>query len=128
MKYLLDTHAFIWLGSKSSKLSKTVLALCDDPENELIVSAASIWEMQIKVQLGKLDLDIPLDQVIAEQKEANQIQLLAVNVAHVLALGSLPMYHKDPFDRILVAQTLVEDAVFISNDPLVAKYPVSIIW
>ena len=104
MKLLLDTHAFIWWDSKASRLSPRALAACSDPANELLLSTASLWEMQIKIQLGKLQLRTPLANIIADQR-ANGIGILAVTVEHVLAIGNLPPVHRDPFDRILVAQT-----------------------
>jgi PIN domain nuclease of toxin-antitoxin system len=128
MKYLLDTHTFIWLDSKSSKLSEKAAAICRNPENQLVVSVASIWEMQIKVQLGKMELDASIQDIIAEQKKANRIQVLLIDVPHVLALAELPNYHKDPFDRLLIAQAYVEDTALISHDPLMTKYPITVLW
>jgi PIN domain nuclease of toxin-antitoxin system len=119
MKLLLDTHAFIWWDSESSKLSSQALAFCQDRANTVLLSVASIWEMQIKLQLGKLRLNLPLAKVIESQQQTNGIEVLPIILSHVLELDSLPAYHRDPFDRLLIAQARVEDAVLISNDPII---------
>lgn len=126
MKLLLDTHIFIWWDSEPARLSGPVLALCTDPAHELVVSVASLWEMQIKRQLGKLDLRLPLAEIVAHQQETNSVTILPVAQAHVLALEQLPNHHRDPFDRILVAQALVEGATLVSADPLLKSYPVEV--
>ena len=99
MIFLLDTHAFIWWDSQSNRLSSQVLAACTDPSNDLLLSVASVWEMQIKVQLGKLQLRAPLARIIEEQVRTNRIRVLPISIAHVFALGKLPPLHRDPFDR-----------------------------
>lgn len=128
MKYLLDTHAFIWMDSAPSRLSPTAAAICRDPSNTLILSVASAWEIQIKMQLGKLTLPAPLAQTIENQRQINRLELLPVELSHVIGLASLPDHHKDPFDRLLIAQAMIEDIVLISNDPRIARYPVQLIW
>lgn len=126
MKLLLDTHIFIWWDSEPAKLSESVLALCTDSAHELVVSVASLWEIQIKRQLGKLNLRLPLGEIVAHQQETNGITVLPVAQAHVVALEQLPSLHKDPFDRILVAQALVEGATLVSADPVLKSYPVEV--
>jgi PIN domain nuclease of toxin-antitoxin system len=128
MKVLLDTHAFIWWDSGPTKLSPQARAACEDRANVVLLSVASAWEMQIKLQLGKLDLRLPLAEVIASQQQSNDIQVLPVALGHVLALQDLPAYHKDPFDRLLIAQANVEQAVLISHDPVFAHYAVKVLW
>ena len=128
MKLLLDTHTFIWWDSDPAKLPAQVTALCQDPANTLLLSVASAWEMQIKLQLGKLTLKLPLATVIEGQRQANRIKILPVTLSHVLALQNLPTPHKDPFDRLLVAQANVEGATLISGDPVFAEYPVTALW
>ena len=128
MKLLLDTHAFIWWDSEPQKLSAQVLALFQESSNQLLLSTASVWEMQIKLQLGKLQLERPLAELIAGQQEKNGIELLPVQLEHILALQTLPTHHKDPFDRLLIAQANIEDAVLVTADPIFAKYPVKILW
>jgi PIN domain nuclease of toxin-antitoxin system len=128
MKLLLDTHAFIWWDNEPAKLSPRVLALCQDRANTVLLSVASVWEMQIKFQLGKLKLGLPLAEMIASQKRINNIRMLPIILAHVLALQDLPTHHKDPFDRLLIAQANVEGAIFVSGDSILAKYPVKLLW
>lgn len=128
MKVLLDTHAFIWWDSAPEKLSPRARAACQDRTNVLLFSVASAWEMQIKLQLGKLQLRLPLAEVITDQQQTNNIQMLPVALGHVLALQGFPTHHKDPFDRLLIAQANVEKALLISHDPVFAHYPVEVLW
>lgn len=109
MKVLLDTHAFIWWDSDPTKLSPQACAVCEDRTNVVLLSVASAWEMQSKLQLGKLDLRLPLAEVIASQQQTNHLQVLPVALGHVLALQNLPAHHKDPFDRLLIAQANEEE-------------------
>jgi PIN domain nuclease of toxin-antitoxin system len=127
LKLLLDTHTFIWWDSDPSKLSSLVHASIQDPTNTVYLSAASVWKMVIKRQLGKLTLRVPLKALISQQ-QSNGIQILSVALPHVLAVDSLPQVHKDPFDRILIAQAIVEGATLASNDELLSKYPAPVIW
>lgn len=128
MKLLLDTHAFIWWDGAPSELGPQARAACFDPVNELLLSVASVWEMQIKVMLGKLTLRKPLRQLISDQVQQNGLGVVAVSLEHVLRLDSLPSHHKDPFDRLLVAQALAEGWALVSHDPAIAQYPVTVIW
>lgn len=128
MKVLLDTHAFIWWSSEPAKLSQTALSLCQDPSNSLLLSVTSIWEMQIKLQLGKLKLDLPLAELVRSQQQTNDIEVLPVLLLHVLELEHLPDHHKDPFDRLLIAQANSEHAVLVSSDPIFQEYPVATAW
>ena len=128
MKLLLDTHTFIWWDADPARLSAAALALCSDPANQLVLSVTSLWEIQIKRQLGKLDLRQPLAEIVAQQRETNGVIVLPVGQAHVLALEDLPLHHRDPFDRLLVAQALVEDATLVSGDPVLQSYPVEVRW
>lgn len=128
MKLLLDTHTFIWWDSEPARLSPQALALCQDPQNSLLLSVASVWEMQIKLQLGKLRLTLPLAELIESQQRANNLEILPVLLAHVLALQHLPAHHKDPFDRLLIAQANVEDVALVSNDPMFPKYTNKVLW
>lgn len=128
MKLLLDTHTFIWWDSDLSHLSPKAVQLCQDCTNTLVVSVASIWEMQIKLQLGKLTLKFPLSEIIAAQQQTNHIKILPIQLNHVLALESLSFHHKDPFDRILIAQANSEGAILLSCDPIFLQYPVNVAW
>lgn len=128
MRLLLDTHTFMWWDSASSRLPPAVKALCDDPGNVLLLSVASLWEIQIKTHLGKLQLSRPLLEIVTDQQRANQLQILPVTLEHVAALQSLPAVHRDPFDRLLVAVAGVEGATLASGDPVFRQYPVSLVW
>jgi PIN domain nuclease of toxin-antitoxin system len=128
MRLLLDTHTFIWWDSEPAKLSAQALALCQDRQNSLLLSVASVWEMQIKLQLGKLKLTLPLSELIENQQQTNHLEILPVLLAHVLAVQHLPAHHKDPFDRLLIAQANVEDVIIVSNDPIFPKYTNKMLW
>ncbi|MGB3191443.1 MAG: type II toxin-antitoxin system VapC family toxin [Limnoraphis sp.] len=107
MKILLDTHAFIWWDSEPEQLSSESLALLLQPDTVRVVSVVSLWEIQIKSQLGKLTLSQPLEEIYKSQTQ-NGISFLSVNPSHVFQLNSLPLHHKDPFDRLLIAQAITE--------------------
>jgi PIN domain nuclease of toxin-antitoxin system len=128
MKLLLDTHTFIWWDSEPQRLSQQVLNMCQDPENVLLVSVASLWEMQIKLQLGKLKLKKPLAELVSGQQEINKIDILDVKLEHVLALAKLPSHHKDPFDQLLIAQADIEEAILVSKDQIFTEYEVKLVW
>ena len=128
MKLLLDTHTFIWWDSAPANLSTRVLELCEDEKNSLILSVVSVWEIQIKSQLGKLKLDEPLDELVRSQQHRNNVQVLPAKLAHILALNHLPFHHKDPFDRLLIAQANIEGAVLLSKDRAFSSYAVEVIW
>lgn len=128
MRLLLDTHAFLWWDLEPSRLSSRVLLLCQDPGNQLVLSVASVWEMEIKAQLGKLRFDKPLADMILEQQRTNGIEILPVLLAHALAVATLPVAHKDPFDRLLIAQAKVEAIPVISRDENFSAYPVMVEW
>ena len=124
---LLDTHIFIWLVTEPDALSLETQTLCRDRDNDLLLSLASIWEMQIKHQLGKLTFAVSLADLISIQRVANRIALLPIALAHVLALQELPVLHKDPFDRMLVAQARVENLTLLTADGALPAYPVRIV-
>lgn len=93
-----------------------------------MLSVVSVWEMQIKSQLGKLKLGLPLAEVIETQRQTNNVEVLSVTLAHVLALENLPTPYKDPFERLLIAQANVEGAALVSDDPIFREYPVKVVW
>lgn len=116
MKLLLDTHIFIWWADQPEKLSPAALSALEDDTNELLLSVVSVWEMQIKIQLGKLKLTLPLKELLKKQRETNDLTVSAVTLAHVLALDALPFHHKDPFDRLLIAQSIEEGLTIVTAD------------
>lgn len=127
MKLLLDTHTFIWWNSTPERLSKQALALLEDEANEPVISVVNIWEIQIKNAAGKLDLNMSLESIVKTYSE-NGIEILPVYASHILRLNDLPDHHHDPFDRILIAQAIVENMTIISKDPKLKQYPVTVIW
>ena len=127
MKLLLDTHTFIWMDGDPGQLSATAAAALRDPVNEVWLSVVSVWEMAIKADLGKLVLRQPLDRIVQDQL-ANGVQVMPVGLAHVLGVVGLPAAHKDPFDRLLVAQAVAEGMELVTADPIFAHYPVQVFW
>jgi PIN domain nuclease of toxin-antitoxin system len=121
VKLLLDTHALLWWLSDDPKLGSYVRDLIADPGNDILVSAASLWEILVKVRAGKLVADI--GEILAEMK-AQGFTLLEIAPAHLLALAGLPMHHRDPFDHLLIAQAIAEGATFLSEDGYTPRYPV----
>lgn len=128
MKLLLDTHVFLWLRSEPHKLSLKVLNAYQNRLNTVYLSVVSVWEMQIKHQLGKLDLNMPLNQIIREQCVSNNLKILSLNLEHIFGLQNLPSYHKDPFDRLLLVQAQLENALLISSDSIFESYGVNLFW
>lgn len=122
MKLLLDTHAFVWADTAPEKLSARAASACQEPANQLLLSVASVWELQIKVMLGKLTLHKPLRRLIEDWIQQNGLTIVEVRLEHVLRLDAIPPLHKDPFDRLLVAQTLVENYTIVTHDREVARY------
>ena len=128
MKVLLDTHAFLWAITEDVQLSRRAREIFTAPTNELFLSVASIWEIIIKVQLKKLLLTKPAVPFLRAQLANNNIHVLPITLDHVAQLEDLPVLHRDPFDRILVAQSLAEGWPLLSADPLLANYPTELIW
>jgi len=128
VKLLLDTHTFIWAATLDAKLSPTAGELILDCDNELFLSVASIWEMSIKASIGKLILQQPLGQIINEQIQINGIRILNIESAHALTVASLPWHHRDPFDRLLISQAMLEKLTILGCDAAMNAYGVSRIW
>ena len=128
MKLLIDTHVFIWLNEESPLLSNKVKELYRSREHEVYLSIASAWEMQIKVQLGKLDLAMPIEALVSKNIQENDIYLLPIDLSHITQLEKLPPHHKDPFDRMIIAQAMVEDFTIVSIDGAFSDYAVPVIW
>ncbi len=130
MKLLLDTHVFIWLDTAPEKLSHTAQQACQDADNTLCLSVASVWEMLIKQRLGKLTLNISVKEMLNVQQDVNQLQVLSIELEHVLAIQDLPLHHNDPFDRLLIAQARVENAQLVTADGQIEQYAdqVNMLW
>ena len=128
MRVLLDTHTFLWWIADDPQLSTTARQVMENADNTLYLSAASGWEMVIKACLGKLKLPDDVQGYVAEQIALNAIQVLPIEMSHALHVYTLPDHHRDPFDRMLVAQSQVEQLPILTIDPLIAKYAVATIW
>ncbi len=125
LRLLLDTHALIWTLSNPRRLPARVAKLVRQPENDVYVSPVATWEISIKTTLGKIHTDLT-DLVHAAY--AAGFDELPVTIAHTVRLRTLPAHHRDPFDRLLVAQAIEEDLTLVTHDPLIASYPVSVLW
>jgi PIN domain nuclease of toxin-antitoxin system len=125
---LLDTHAFLWFIEGSERFSATARDLIEDSANQPFLSAASLWEMAIKLSLGRLHLGRPFEELIPEQMRLNGIQLLGIELEHVAPVTTLPFHHRDPFDRLIVAQAMVEQMPIVSADPAFDAYPIEKLW
>lgn len=128
MKALLDTHTFLWWIANDPQLSTRARQIMEDANTELLLSAASGWEIAIKSRLGKLKLPADLQGFVAEQLGINGIQVLPIQMAHALHGLTLPDHHRDPFDRMLVAQGQLEELPILTGDPQIAQYAVTVIW
>jgi PIN domain nuclease of toxin-antitoxin system len=128
VRVLLDTHAFLWWISDDRRLSDRAKEIIGDGSNELYFSAASGWEISIKAGLGRLEVPEDLEPFIADQLSRNAIQALPIYLRHALHTRTLPDHHRDPFDRILASQAVLEELPLLSADPLVSSYPVEVVW
>ena len=128
MTILLDTHAFLWWITNDRQLSTTAEAFIRDKKNDLLLSAASAWEIAIKNSLGKLPLPEPPEVFIPRQMLINQTRPLPISVEHALAVSGLPPHHRDPFDRLLVAQAKTENIPLLSADAILKPYAVQVLW
>jgi len=125
---LLDTHALLWFAMDDPQLSKAADAAISDSENTVYVSPASYWEIAIKVSIGKYPLTVPFETFITHAIEGNQFRILPIEPKHVNKICSLPHHHKDPFDRLVIAQAIVEQMTVINSDKAFAAYPVKVHW
>lgn len=127
MILLLDTHLLLWAAGQPEKLSATARTLLDDPQHTLMFSAASLWEIAIKAGLGREDFKVDPRQLRRGLLD-NGYQELAITSAHAVAVEGLPLLHKDPFDRLLLAQAELEGVLLLTADEQVAKYPAPVRW
>ena len=125
---LLDTECWLWWHLSPERLSAHALALFEERRAPLMLSAASSWEIAIKVGLGKLSLPLAVDRFVPEQLAEDDIDALPVTHAHALRVASLPAHHNDPFDRLLVAQAVLERCALLTADPQLLEYDVEIVW
>ena len=128
MRLLLDTSRFLWFVAGSERLSGKARELMEDFDNELVLSVASLWEMAIKASIGKLELLRPFDQFIPEKLEENEIDILHISLPHLSKMMTFPSHHRDPFDRLIIAQSIFENLPVIACDSVFKEYPADIIW
>jgi PIN domain nuclease of toxin-antitoxin system len=126
VRQLLDTHTFLWFVMGNPRITPKIRAQIEDNEN--FVSVVSVWEIAIKSGIGKLNLELPFDDFIDRQIVPNGIQLLDIKLEHLKVVAALPLHHRDPFDRLLIAQSIVEEIVLISADSVFSLYPVQSMW
>ena len=126
MRVLLDTHTFIWAITDERRLSPRARSLI--ASSELWWSVVSLWEAIQKAQVGKLSLPLPAGPFLTGELSSNHVRLLPVSLSHVLRVEELPLHHRDPFDRLLIAQSIEEGWPIITADPWFARYPVDVIW
>jgi PIN domain nuclease of toxin-antitoxin system len=128
MNLLLDTHTFIWWDDNNQRLSSAAQDALTDPDHTVYLSLVSIWEMQIKVQLGRLDFNLSIAQKVAGQRQQNGLLILPLREAHIYALSELADHHRDPFDRLLIAQARHEGLTLVTADANVRAYDVQTLW
>jgi PIN domain nuclease of toxin-antitoxin system len=128
MRALLDTNSFLWFISGNEKLSDAAKMFISDFDNELVLSIASLWEIAIKVSIGKLELLQSYDKLIPQQLEENGIDIMPITLQHLSKVIDLSFHHRDPFDRLIIAQALIEEIPVISSDAIFSEYPVKLIW
>jgi PIN domain nuclease of toxin-antitoxin system len=128
VRILVDTHVFVWYIQNNERLPRSIVSLINDGRNDILFSVVSVWEMAIKQSTGKLNMGLPYASFIEEQMKLNQMELLAIKLAHTEIVTTLPFYHRDPFDRLLIAQAMAEDIVIVSNDSVFSLYPVQRMW
>ena len=128
MNILLDTHAFLWFVDDNPRLSQPARVLIESDESQPFLSAASLWEIAIKISLGKLSLNQEYETFIPHHLAWNGIGLLNISLEHTAAVTTLPFHHRDPFDRLLVVQSKIESMTFVSADPAFDAYGVKRVW
>ena len=128
MRLLLDTVAFLWLAEDDAHLTAAAREAIVDPANDVFLSAASAWEIAIKHGLGRLGLRVPPDEYVPQQRRLHRIETLGIDEDATLQAGKLPDLHRDPFDRLLVAQAIVHGLTIVTPDRLIRDYPVSVLW
>ncbi|MFO7678730.1 MAG: type II toxin-antitoxin system VapC family toxin [Chloroflexota bacterium] len=128
MPYLLDTHAFLWFIGGDERLPLNLRTLITDPENDILLSIASLWEIAIKTSLGKLSLGKPFTNLIPTQLAANTISVLPISLAALNLVTELPFHHRDPFDRLIIAQAITENLPILSKDAQFSQYSVTLLW
>jgi PIN domain nuclease of toxin-antitoxin system len=128
MKYLIDTHILLWIISTDSRLSKRVEKIYLNGENDVFISIASLWEISIKLSLKKLTIDSSYKEFVQTHIIGNDIKILNITLSHIFRVNQLPFHHRDPFDRMIIAQGVEDNIMIISSDPTFDKYPIKRIF
>lgn len=128
MRLLLDTCTFLWIVSDAPELTDNARTLFHDPDNEISLSVVSAWEIMVKHSLGKLPLPAEPESFVREQRERHEINTLFLDESSVFHLSELPGIHRDPFDRMLICQAIEHDLGIMTPDPMINRYPVSVVW
>ena len=128
MNLLLDSHSFVWWRDEPRKLSPTAFIEISNPNNNIFLSVVAVWELQIKIALNKFTVKGGLESAVKQEQQNNGFEILPVQLSHALYLENLPPHHKDPFDRLLISQAIVENMILVSADANFAKYQVSLLW
>jgi PIN domain nuclease of toxin-antitoxin system len=127
MRILLDTHAFLWFVAGDDRLSRKARRAMEGDDAELFLSAAVAWEMAIKSSLGRLTLPSPVEQYVAEKLESG-FHMLPIEWTHAAAVETMPFHHRDPFDRLLAAQAIIEKMPIVTADPVFRLYKADVVW
>jgi PIN domain nuclease of toxin-antitoxin system len=128
MRIIIDTCIFLWFIENNPKLSSTALSLIEDKGNDILLSLTSIWEIAIKYSIGKLIFTKAYDIFIREQIDINSFDILPINFDHISTVAVLPLHHRDPFDRMIISQAIVEGLPIISSDTAFDDYPIKRLW
>lgn len=128
MRLFLDTHAFIWYTTDSSRLTATGRSLIDNGENDILLSTASVWEMAIKHSIGRLTFSMPFMELIKQQIAVNRIDLLEITFDHIQVVASLLLHHRDPFDRLIIAQSMAQQIPILSVDAIFDASAIARLW
>lgn len=128
MRALIDTHVFLWWNAGDDRLSKRARAFISDTSNEIVVSAASAWEIALKAARGRLELPLPPERYVPERMSQDGFVALDIQLGHVLSAAALPPHHADPFDRVLIAQAIAEGVPIVTADETIKHYQVETIW
>jgi len=127
VRLLLDTHIFLWFIQGNDRLSNTARLSIEDPKNQKLISVASLWEIAIKVSINKLEIGMSISDLVTREVFGNTFSILQIDSAHLDKLEKLTFHHKDPFDRLIIAQSMAENISIISQDKIFSIYPVQLI-
>lgn len=128
MRLLLDTHAFLWFIGGDERLSDKAKEAIANLENDVFLSVASLWEIAVKINIGKLKLPRPFSELVPEQLMQNELTILHIELSHMTRYVDLPLHHRDPFDRLIIVQAQMEEMPLVSKDEVFGSYEVDLLW